>query len=273
MVSDTFLAPGGFWAFTGQMAIEVLPSASGSLPVGQLREWVKHVGAGGAAIACQIIEPVVGVALLVHGRDGAGTSAHMVPIADAYAGRGWRVVAPDLPFSRATPGSGPPEDFTMQRHVEAARQVLHWVLGEMPVAHRLALAGHSMGAYAIARLAAESVAADHLLAVSPVVSGTALLEARRAMGPAAIEAFEREAPRLRAEMTADDAVPALQRITVPVAVVTGREDGITPVAAARAYFTAAPAAAFYSALPGEHHCPQGPLYTTALAAALDALGA
>ncbi len=244
--------------------------------MGQLREWVEHVGAGGAPIACQIIEPllpVVGVALLVHGRDGAGTSAHMVPIADAYVGRGWRVVAPDLPFSRATPGSGPPEDFTMQRHVEDARQVLAWVLGEMPVARRLALAGHSMGAYAIARLAAESVAAEHLLAVSPVVSGTALLEARRVMGPAAVEALERDAPGLRAEMTAHDAVPALRRLTAPVAVVTGREDGITPLAAARAYFAAAPAAAFYSALPGQHHCPAGPLYTTALAAALDALDA
>jgi pimeloyl-ACP methyl ester carboxylesterase len=246
------------------------------LPVGQLREWVEHVGGGEAPIACQIVEPVlpvVGVALLVHGRDGAGTSAHMVPIADAYVGRGWRVVAPDLPLSRATPGSGPPEDFTMQRHVEDARQVLAWVLGEMPVARRLALAGHSMGAYAIARLAAESVAAEHLLAVSPVVSGTALLEARRAMGPAAVQELERDAPKLRAEMTAHDAVPALQKLTAPVAVVTGREDGITPVAAARAYFAAAPAAVFYSALPGQHHCPEGPLYTAALAAALDALGA
>jgi pimeloyl-ACP methyl ester carboxylesterase len=161
----------------------------------------------------------------------------------------------------------------MQRHVEDAQSVLAWVRGEMPVAERLALAGHSMGAYAIARLAAESVAAEHLLAVSPVVSGQALLAARDAMGPAAIAALERDAPKLLAEMREHDAVPSLARLTVPVAVVTGREDGITPVGAARAYFAAAPCACFYSALPGQHHCPMGPLYGAALAAALDALAA
>lgn len=226
------------------------------------------------------VEGAAGLLLACHGRDGAGHSAHMLPIIAAYAARGWRVAAPDFGWSRAVPGSGPPEAFTMQAYLDQARELCAWLQGDaalVPPSGRIALAGHSMGAYVIARLAAETdlwtgtARLDHLLAVSPVVSGAALLAAREAMGPPAVEALRRDAPRLYAEMLGHDAAPALAAATVPVAVVTGREDGITPVKDARRYFDAAPRACFFAALPGQHHCPAGPSYVRALDAALDAL--
>ena len=76
-----------------------------------------------------------------------------------------------------------------------------------------------------------------------------------------------------AEMPSQDAVPALQLLSCPVAVVTGAEDGLTPPKAARAYLAAASAGCFFAALPGQHHCPTGPIVARALAAALDAVGA
>ena len=228
-------------------------------------------------IPCHILEPDGGaksLLLLLHGRDGAGRSPHIVPIAEAYLARGWRVVAPDLPHSRAVPGSGPAELYTMSGHLEDAAAVLQWARDTWPKdARRLGLAGHSVGAWAAARLAAAEDALDHLLGVSPVLSGRALLEARRAMGPPAVQALRREAPAMLAELSTIKAAPALRRVTAPVAVVTGASDGITPPAVARAWFRAAAGACFYMALPGQHHCPAGPAYERALAAALDAAGA
>lgn len=231
---------------------------------------------GQRPIPCHVIEPdgpPTGLLLLLHGRDGAGRSPHMLPIAAAYLARGWQVIAPDLPGSRATPGSGPPERFTMSGHLADADAVLVWALDKIArPASRLGFAGHSVGACSAARLCAQAATADHLLAVSPVLSGAALLEARRAMGPAALAALDREAPAMAAELAAQDAAPALRRIRAPVAVITGALDGITPPRFAKAFFAASSGACFYAILPGQHHCPAGPLYDRALGAALDALG-
>lgn len=76
-----------------------------------------------------------------------------------------------------------------------------------------------------------------------------------------------------AELSTIKATPALRRVTAPVAVVTGASDGIVPPAVARAWFRASAGACFYMALPGQHHCPEGPAYDRALAAALDAAAA
>ncbi|MCB2054216.1 MAG: alpha/beta fold hydrolase [Geminicoccaceae bacterium] len=245
--------------------------------------WVRREAAEGgaspaAAIRCHLFEPATrpaaGVVLVLHGRDGNGCAAHLAPVTAAYRAQGWRVVAPDLPCSRATPDSGPAEEFTMQGHSEDAAAVLAWVQeqrqkdAELP----LAIVGHSVGAYSAARLGAQTADLDHLLAVSPVVSGGALLAARRAMGPPAVDQLRRDAPRMLAEMEVHDAVPSLARITAPVAVITGALDGITPVAAARAYFAAAPGACFFAALCEQHHCPEGADYALALEAALRSLG-
>lgn len=245
------------------------------------RESLMHApGAdGGEPIACHVREPehdASGTVLLLHGRDGAGRAAHIEMIADAYVARGWRIVAPDLPNSRATPDSGPPERFTMSGHRRDSGAVLAWVctsLGADRQIGRLALAGHSVGAFSAAWLASELDEPAHLLAVSPVVSGSALLAARDAMGPAAIEAVAREVPLMLAEMPSQDALPALQQLSCPVAVVTGAEDGLTPPKDARAYLAAASAGCFFAALPGQHHCPTGPAVARALAAALDAVAA
>ena len=59
----------------------------------------------------------------------------------------------------------------------------------------------------------------------------------------------------------------------PVAVVTGREDGLVTVDHAKAYFQAARNAAFFATLPGQHHCPVGSACAAMLAGALAAVQA
>lgn len=233
-----------------------LPTAAGTVPV----------------IVVASLGPTVGTVLLVHGRNGAPGQVQIAGLAAAYLARGWRVVAPELPYSAALPGSGPPANVSFAGHTEAAAAVWSWVAREWPQKAR-ALAGHSLGGYAVAHLAAASPDTHHVLALSPVLSGRALLRAREAMGPAAIEEVRREAPAYYAGMAGADAAPALGRVAAPLAVVTGAADGLIPVSDARAYFAAAANARFFAALPDEHHCPAGDACAGVLASALAVLGA
>ncbi|RCW80782.1 alpha/beta hydrolase [Paracoccus lutimaris] len=213
-----------------------------------------------------------GTVLLVHGRNGAPGQPQIAEIAEAYLALGWRVVAPELPHSIALPDSGPSDRVTFSGHTQAAAEVWAWVCQQWPDERR-ALAGHSIGAFAIAHLAAASPEVHHVLAVSPPLSGRVLLSAREAMGPAAIEAVMHEAPLYYAEMPTADAAPALARTQAALAVVTGAADGLVRLDDARAYFNAAPNGRFFAALPDEHHCPAGAACGRMLSAALSALGA
>ncbi|SMO65910.1 alpha/beta hydrolase [Paracoccus laeviglucosivorans] len=213
-----------------------------------------------------------GTVLLVHGRNGAPAQPQIAEIALAYLARGWRVAAPELPHSAALPDSGPPDQLTFTGHVRAATGVWDWVAQQWPDTPR-ALAGHSLGGFAVAHLAAASDDTHHVLAMSPPMSGQVLKRAREAMGPAAIDEVRRESPAYFAEMQTADAEPALNLIAAPLAVVTGSEDGLIPLKDARAYFMAAQNGRFFGALPGEHHCPAGAPCAGMLNAALTALGA
>ncbi|HRM74099.1 MAG TPA: alpha/beta hydrolase, partial [Paracoccus sp. (in: a-proteobacteria)] len=152
---------------------------------------------------------------LVHGRNGAPGQAQIAEIAEAYLARGWRVAAPELPHSIALPNSGPSDQVTFTGHTRAAAGVWAWLAQTWPDQRR-ALAGHSIGAYAIAHLAGDDPGTDHILAVSPPLSGMVLLSARVAMGPDAVEAVKREAPLFHAEMPIADAAPALARSHAPL---------------------------------------------------------
>lgn len=213
-----------------------------------------------------------GTVLLVHGRNGAPDQAQIAEIANAYLARDWRVAAPELPNSIAVPDLGPADQVTFTRHSQATAEAWAWLAGQWPDSPR-ALAGHSIGAFAIAQLAGAAPEAHHLLAVSPPISGMVLLSARHAMGPAAIEAVQREAPLFYAEMTTADAAPSLARSPAPLAVVTGAEDGLVRLHDARAYFNTAPNGRFFGTLPDEHHCPAGHACAQMLNAALTAVGA
>lgn len=235
----------------------------------------RRLTAGARGIPVLVAEPdgaPQGTVLLVHGRNGAPGQAQIAEIANAYLARGWRVAAPELPNSAASPGSGSPALVSFAGHTAAAARVRDWVAAEWPDGP-LALAGHSIGAFAIAHLGAEAPDTHHLLAVSPPMSGQVLMRAREAMGPAALEEVQREAPGYFIEMQTADAEPALNRVKAPLAVVTGASDGLVPLADARAYFAAAPNGRFFAALPEQHHCPAGAACGAMLAAALAALGA
>ncbi|MFT6775307.1 MAG: pimeloyl-ACP methyl ester carboxylesterase [Paracoccaceae bacterium] len=207
-----------------------------------------------------------GWALTLHGRGGAWDRPHMAAIGAAWLRRGWAVAAPSLRHSGANDAPGDPAGFTMAGHLRDAAAALDALIaeGRGPVA----LCGHSIGAWAAAMLAPDAP----LLAVSPVLSGSALLRARHAMGGDAMAVLAQEVPSAATEWPGHDAASALAARSGPVAVVSGHSDGIVPPDDARAFFAAARDGRFLSLIPGQHHCPAGPPFDAALDAALDALG-
>lgn len=211
-----------------------------------------------------------GVALIVHGRNGAADQGHIRPVVDACLSAGLAVLVPDLCHSAANASGGAAGDFTMAAHLADARAALAYAR-TLPLWQggpaRL-LIGHSMGAYAVARLAAEASDVTGVLALSPVISGTALLAAREAMGPAAIAALRQELPGAFDEWPAHDALPAADAITCPTGIIVGADDTLTPPEDARILAGRLRRLVHFEVLPGEHHCPLGAGYAASLTAAL-----
>ncbi|MFN3612965.1 MAG: alpha/beta fold hydrolase [Rubrimonas sp.] len=229
-------------------------------------------GPGAFGIERPACDPV-GVALIVHGRNGAPDQAHVAAIRAAYAARAWATATPPLRFSNANVGLGEASRFTMAGHLADAETAARRTMIEatrIGLPARLGLAGHSMGAWAAAMIGAE-MPIDHVLGVSPVISGAALIAARWRIGGDAIAALLREVPGALAEWPTHDARAALASIDAPVGVIVGEADALTSPEDARLWLGCARDARFLSVLPGQHHCPEGPAYALALDAALAVL--
>lgn len=211
-----------------------------------------------------------GQALALHGRNGAPAQAQLAMMIEALLDAGIAVLAPHLAHSADGEGPGSPERFTMAGHLADAAAVLARADALFGTAARpLLLAGHSMGAYAAVRLAAEArrrVAA--VLAVSPVISGAALLETRRQTGPGALARLAEELPGAAEEWPDHDLASIAPRLSCPAAVIVGADDTVTPPEHAARLAGWLPRCVHYEVLPGEHHCPVGAGYARSLAAAL-----
>ncbi|MEL6198482.1 MAG: alpha/beta fold hydrolase [Pseudomonadota bacterium] len=195
--------------------------------------------------------------LVIHGRNGAVDSDHMRPIIEALRAHG-AVCAPDLRFSDANGSEGTGRGFTLSQHLDDARRVLD-SLRSSEHDEPIMMAGHSVGAFAALSLAAEYGAAVvcGVLAVSPAISGQALLAARAAMGPGALAALNDEAPQAAADYRRHDLLPKASSIGQPVALLVGEDDGLTPPSDVSRLADALPRVVGHEVIPGVHHCPVG----------------
>ena len=217
-----------------------------------------------------------GTAIVAHGRNGAADQPQMLPVIDACLERSLAVVAPDLCNSAANRSAGAAADFTMAAHLADVAAVVDFTMREAPAEADapFLLIGHSMGAYAAVRLAADGPAKrpTGVLAISPVRSGAALLAARRAMGPGAIAALGTELPGAFAEWPQHDLATVAADLAVPCAIIVGADDSLTTPRDAEALANLLGANTVYlDVVPGEHHCPLGKDYARSVGAALDKL--
>lgn len=217
-----------------------------------------------------------GTAVVAHGRNGAADQPQMLPIVDACLDRALAVVAPDLCNSGANDSAGGAADFTMAAHIADVRTAMAFAAEVEPVrrGEPLLLIGHSMGAYAAVRIAAEAPpgTVSGVLAVSPVISGRALLAARQAMGGGALAALQAELPGAVTEWPQHDLATIAAGFKVPCAIIVGADDTLTtPRDAQTLASLLGTNTVYFDVVPGEHHCPLGKDYARSVGAALDRL--
>ncbi|MEM8623202.1 MAG: hypothetical protein AAGG47_06740 [Pseudomonadota bacterium] len=247
---------------------------------------ISDIGRGETRMAVGVMRPaeprIRGLALALHGRNGAPEAPHMLAISRALIAHGYAVIVPALrnsaPNSEAGTAGGHPSRFTMTAQVEDAGRVVDWVLkggagGAGVPAGPMLIAGHSMGAYAALRLAGERgpKAVTHVLGVAAVVSGRAILEARAAMGQPALDALEAEVPGAAFEYATHDLAHLTPNLDLPIAFVSGERDGLALPSDVSAFAATLPTPPHHEIVAGADHCPTGPLVDAALDRAVAAL--
>jgi pimeloyl-ACP methyl ester carboxylesterase len=220
-----------------------------------------------------------GLALVVHGRNGAASAPHMRLIASPYLALGMTVLMPDCCNSAHNDSAGGAADFTLDGHLRDAlraadhalahARALGWSGGD------IALAGHSMGAYAAGMLAATRLAGRcrHLLLVSPFVSGRQQVAARCAASADGLVALARELPQALFDWPRHDLLRHAGRIACPAATVVGVRDTVTPDAVVRTLAEALPRTISHTVLDGAHHSLEGGPHDAVFRSVVDGLEA
>ena len=219
------------------------------------------------------------LAITAHGRNGAAGAPHMQKLIDAYRARDYVVLSPDCCASAWNDSVGNEADFLLENHVRDVRRTIEWAIANAAAlgwsgAH-LALCGHSMGAYAAARLAANEYAGRvaHLLLVSPFTSGVRQIEAREKYHPDGIANLRRDVPRALDEWPRHDIFTMIDRLTMPVAVFAGAKDIVAPPENVAEFVERLPLPPIYRLLPEASHCLEGDDYQAELLDAIDRLDA
>lgn len=215
------------------------------------------------------------LAVTAHGRNGAARAPHMQKLIDAYRACGYVVVSPNCCASAWNDSAGNEADFLLESHVRDVRRTIDWAVANAGAigwnGNHLALCGHSMGAYAVARLAASEYAGRvaHLLLVSPFTSGVRQIEAREKYHPDGIANLRRDVPRAIDEWPRHDIFTVIDRLALPIAVFAGGKDIVAPPENVEEFVKRLPMPPLYRLLPEASHCLEGGDYQSELLGAID----
>ncbi len=181
-----------------------------------------------------------GTAVIQHGYGGLKSQAHILKMEQAFHDNGF------VTFNFDTTNSFGESDGTywearLGLHAEDLEDVVKWVKQQEWFVKPLALTGHSMGGYAVARYAEhypEEV--DILVPVAPVVSGELSWETHQELEPEAFRIFQekgykesvsqttgivKKSPWAEMEERLDhDLLPLAKNLTMPTLLVVGSQD-------------------------------------------------
>ncbi len=219
------------------------------------------------------------LAVIAHGRNGAAHAPHMLKLIKTYLKHGYIVLSPDCCASAWNDAAGVEGDFLLGNHVRDVRRSIEWAEGRAAElgwsGGHLALAGHSMGAYAVAHLAATRWHGriGHLMLVSPFTSGVRQIEARDKYHPDGIANLRRDVPAALEEWPKHDIFTVIDQLTLPIAVVAGSKDIVAPPENVREFVERLPTPPAFLMLPEASHCLEGGEYRAELGALLAGLDA
>ncbi len=216
-------------------------------------------------------KPVTGVVFTQHGRAGSMNSPHELAVANAYREAGYRVISLDATNSQNNNSDGPLEDFTMRQHITDLADAIEWAKRYGLIVHKFSLAGHSMGGFSALYLAATKYRdeVEHVLAYAPFTDGTKQIEARKLYQPdilanMRVTGFYNELSdngKVMGRLTIESLMeweehslyPVMNRLTMPVHVITGSEDTVTPLNHVGPFATKLPHCKGIDVIPGAGH--------------------
>lgn len=185
----------------------------------------------------------------IHGLASGTETKHNEEMAFAIRNLGYPMLDIDATNSNSNLSGGTLDQFTMARHVADLTEVLDWIKSENPewLEDSVALAGHSMGGYAVLNVAAQAEQdIDFVFCFSPVISGEKLQKAWEVLEPEKVELWRNGVPyeEPRAFPGSDEGTmpwhlweewekhdlesgSTRDRLTMPIAFIVGSDDGLT----------------------------------------------
>ncbi|MFW5853268.1 MAG: alpha/beta hydrolase family protein [Patescibacteria group bacterium] len=156
------------------------------------------------------IEEIKGICIVQHGYSGFKEQDHIQVMKDVFLENGFIVFNFDTTNS-FNESDGEFIDSTLGLHYEDLEDVVKWVQKQGWFQKPLAITGHSMGGYAVARYAEKySDEVDLLVPVAPVVSGELSFEAHERFEPGALEQWKQEGIK---ETTSSSRLGVVKRMT------------------------------------------------------------
>lgn len=187
---------------------------------------------------------IEGTCVIEHGYSGHKEADHIQAIKNVFLENGFITFNFDTTNS-FNESDGEFIDATLGLHHEDLEDVVKWAQKQEWFVKPLALTGHSMGGYAVARYAEDySDEVDILVPVAPVVSGELDFEAFERFHPGELDTWKREGIRIQKsigrglikrmtwesmeERLNHDLLPDADKITMPTLLVVGSKDESCP---------------------------------------------
>lgn len=188
---------------------------------------------------------VRGTCVIQHGYSGFKEQIHIETIQNIFLKHGFITFNFDATNS-FNESDGDFEEATLGLHYEDFKDAVEWVKQQEWFKRPLALTGHSMGGYAVARYAEDHPGDVDLIApIAPLVSGELGFEAKERAQPGILEiwkkqgyiddpstsapsGFKRKPWKSMEERLNHDLLPKASRISVPTLIVVGSEDTSCP---------------------------------------------
>lgn len=200
---------------------------------------------------------VRGTCVVQHGYSGFKEEDHIQIMKDAFLEKGFITFNFDTTNS-FNESDGEFIDGTLGLHYEDLEDVVKWTQKQEWFKKPLAITGHSMGGYSVARYAEEYPnEIDLLVSVAPVVSGKLSFEAHDRFNPGDLEEWKEikvkettssSRPGVVKKMTWEsmeerlnhDLLPSADKLTMPTLIIVGSEDQSCPPDHVKKFFDAIP---------------------------------